>query len=40
MARFRRVLGGLACLALGFGLAWAPWVHRVDLALLDEGRRY
>ncbi len=37
MARFQRVLGGLACLALGFGLAWAPWVHRVDLALLDEG---
>lgn len=37
MARLRWVLGGALGLVLGFGLAWAPWVHRMDLALLDEG---
>lgn len=27
----------LACLGLGLALAWAPWIHRLDLALLDQG---
>lgn len=37
MARFRWVLVGGICLGLGFALAWTPWIHRVDLVLLDQG---
>lgn len=37
MPRLRGALGLLAFLGLGFALAWAPWIHRLDRALLDQG---
>lgn len=37
MPRLRGALALLACLGLGLALAWAPWSHRLDRVLLDQG---